>query len=84
MPFGNDLWDKFPQTEQYVHEGIDFMGVFEEFVKRKSELEKDYAKALKKLVKPVKETLEKKTKGTQLRYNRNSIVILPFSYCCSF
>ncbi|KAI8833720.1 hypothetical protein BC829DRAFT_407717 [Chytridium lagenaria] len=60
MPFGTDLWDQWREVETYCNEGVHSMMNINEFMKRRAEIEADYAKNLQRLVKPYKDELTKK------------------------
>ncbi|KAJ3031581.1 Formin-binding protein 1 [Rhizophlyctis rosea] len=60
MGFGAELWDQWKQVEQYCETGIEFTERFNEFLKKRAEIEADYAKSLQKLVRTHKDELAKK------------------------
>ncbi|KAJ3014482.1 hypothetical protein HKX48_005118 [Thoreauomyces humboldtii] len=49
--FGRTLWDQWEQVETYTRIGTTSLEKFNDFLKRRSEIEAEYAKALQKLVK---------------------------------
>ncbi|RKO93297.1 hypothetical protein BDK51DRAFT_51520 [Blyttiomyces helicus] len=60
MSFGGDLWDQYPNVELYSQTGIQFLEKLNEFLKKRAEIERDYAKSLQKLVRGYKEEIAKK------------------------
>ena len=51
MSWGHDLWDRYDSVLDHVTTRADEMvGVHAKFIKEKAELEKEYAKGLRKLV----------------------------------
>ena len=60
MRWGTEVWDRFEDVATYVQKGIDFCERYEEFWKRRTNIENSYAKSLRKLV----ETFEPKKKDT--------------------
>ncbi|KND00079.1 uncharacterized protein SPPG_04421 [Spizellomyces punctatus DAOM BR117] len=58
--FGLTLWDQLENVEAYTKIGTQSLERFNEFLKRRAEIEADYARSLQKLVKAHKEELNKK------------------------
>eukprot|EP00092_Neocalanus_flemingeri_P031176 GFUD01033867.1.p1 GENE.GFUD01033867.1~~GFUD01033867.1.p1 ORF type:complete len:570 (+),score=214.86 GFUD01033867.1:46-1755(+) len=51
MTWGPDLWDRYSPVVEYVTKGTnELVDVYAKFIKEKAELEKEYAKTLRKLV----------------------------------
>ena len=51
MSWGPDLWDKHKQVVGTVSEGVNnLVDVYAKYIKEKAELEKEYAKGLRKLI----------------------------------
>ena len=49
--WGCDLWDRYNPVVGHVTKGVhDLVDVYAKFVKEKAELEKEYAKGLRKLI----------------------------------
>ena len=49
--WGTNLWDKHKEVVEHVAEGANIlMDVYAKYVKEKAELEKEYAKGLRKLI----------------------------------
>ncbi|KAJ3055216.1 Formin-binding protein 1, partial [Rhizophlyctis rosea] len=61
MGFGSDLWDQWKQVELYCDSGIEFLDRLNDFLKKRAEIEADYAKSLQKLVRGHKDELAKKS-----------------------
>uniref|UniRef100_A0A8C5QAV2 Formin-binding protein 1-like n=1 Tax=Leptobrachium leishanense TaxID=445787 RepID=A0A8C5QAV2_9ANUR len=51
MSWGTDLWDQFENLERHSQWGIDFLDKYAKFVKERLEIEQNYAKQLRNLVK---------------------------------
>jgi hypothetical protein len=49
--WGSALWDQVPFLKDYTSEGILHLEKANDFFRRRAEIEKEYAQALKKLVK---------------------------------
>ena len=51
MSWGTELWDEHKRVVGYVTEGVNnLVDVYAKYVKEKAELEKEYAKGLRKLI----------------------------------
>ncbi|KAI8621808.1 hypothetical protein BC830DRAFT_73493 [Chytriomyces sp. MP71] len=63
--FGETLWDQWREVEAYTAEGSELMFSINEFMKKRADIEADYAHALQKLIKPYRDEIAKKlVKGT--------------------
>ena len=63
MSWGHDLWDRYDSVLDHVTTRADEMvGVHAKFIKEKAELEKEYAKGLRKLVAKYEPRKRKKKK----------------------
>ncbi|XP_075472550.1 formin-binding protein 1-like isoform X2 [Ascaphus truei] len=51
MSWGTELWDQFDNLEKHTQWGIDFLDRYAKFVKERIEIEQNYAKQLRNLVK---------------------------------
>ncbi|KAG8436740.1 hypothetical protein GDO86_007725 [Hymenochirus boettgeri] len=51
MSWGTELWDQFDNLEKHTQWGIDFLDKYAKFVKERLEVEQNYAKQLRNLVK---------------------------------
>ncbi|XP_040215940.1 formin-binding protein 1-like isoform X3 [Rana temporaria] len=51
MSWGTELWDQFDNLEKHTQWGIDFLDKYAKFVKERLEIEQNYAKQLRNLVK---------------------------------
>ncbi|XP_066548581.1 formin-binding protein 1-like isoform X3 [Amia ocellicauda] len=51
MSWGTELWDQFDNLEKHTQWGIDFLERYAKFVKERTEIEQNYAKQLRNLVK---------------------------------
>ncbi|KAJ1170971.1 hypothetical protein NDU88_002842 [Pleurodeles waltl] len=51
MSWGSELWDQFDNLEKHTQWGIDFLERFAKFVKERIEIEQNYAKQIRTLVK---------------------------------
>ncbi|XP_027022330.1 formin-binding protein 1-like isoform X2 [Tachysurus fulvidraco] len=51
MSWGTDLWDQFENLDKHTQWGIDFLERYAKFVKERLEIEQNYAKQLRSLVK---------------------------------
>ncbi|XP_029473905.1 formin-binding protein 1-like isoform X2 [Rhinatrema bivittatum] len=51
MNWGSELWDQFDNLEKHTQWGIDFLERYAKFVKERIEIEQNYAKQLRNLVK---------------------------------
>ncbi|KAI8842812.1 hypothetical protein BJ741DRAFT_591958 [Chytriomyces cf. hyalinus JEL632] len=58
--FGEALWDQWRDLESYTSEGTELMMSINEFMKKRADIEADYAHALQKLVKPYRDDITKK------------------------
>ncbi|CAF3783803.1 unnamed protein product [Adineta steineri] len=66
--WGIELWDQFDNVTKYTEKSIQFCEKYESFLKDRSTIEDDYAKALKKLTK----TYSPKLKEQEEFYNKYS------------
>ncbi|XP_061680270.1 formin-binding protein 1-like isoform X2 [Syngnathoides biaculeatus] len=51
MSWGTELWDQFDNLDKHTQWGIDFLDRYAKFVKERLEIEQNYAKQLRNLVK---------------------------------
>ncbi|XP_075038456.1 formin-binding protein 1-like [Mixophyes fleayi] len=51
MSWGTELWDQFDNLEKHTQWGLDFLDKYAKFVKERLEIEQNYAKQLRNLVK---------------------------------
>ncbi|XP_060132697.1 formin-binding protein 1-like isoform X1 [Zootoca vivipara] len=51
MSWGTELWDQFDNLDKHTQWGIDFLEKYAKFVKERIEIEQNYAKQLRNLVK---------------------------------
>uniref|UniRef100_A0A1A7XBI5 Formin binding protein 1-like n=1 Tax=Iconisemion striatum TaxID=60296 RepID=A0A1A7XBI5_9TELE len=51
MSWGTELWDQFDNLEKHTQWGIDFLERYSKFVKERLDIEQNYAKQLRNLVK---------------------------------
>ncbi|KAM9326118.1 formin-binding protein 1-like [Gastrophryne carolinensis] len=51
MSWGTELWDQFDNLEKHTQWGLDFLDRYAKFVKERLEIEQNYAKQLRNLVK---------------------------------
>ncbi|XP_072294760.1 formin-binding protein 1-like isoform X3 [Eucyclogobius newberryi] len=51
MSWGTELWDQFENLDKHTQWGIDFLDRYAKFVKERLEIEQNYAKQLRNLVK---------------------------------
>ncbi|XP_061489748.1 formin-binding protein 1-like isoform X1 [Rhineura floridana] len=51
MSWGTELWDQFDNVDKHTQWGIDFLEKYAKFVKERIEIEQNYAKQLRNLVK---------------------------------
>ncbi|KAJ3326557.1 hypothetical protein HDU76_012819 [Blyttiomyces sp. JEL0837] len=59
MTFGA-VWDQWREVESYCQDGVHMMENINEFLKKRADLEAEYAKGLQKLVKPFREDFMRK------------------------
>ncbi|XP_053550009.1 formin-binding protein 1-like isoform X2 [Bombina bombina] len=72
MSWGTELWDQFDNLEKHTQWGIDFLDKYAKFVKDRIEIEQNYAKQLRNLVK--KYCLKRTPKDEEPR----------FTFCIAF
>ncbi|KAM4640565.1 formin-binding protein 1-like isoform 2-T2 [Discoglossus pictus] len=72
MSWGTELWDQFDSLEKHTQWGIDFLDKYAKFVKERIEIEQNYAKQLRNLVK--KYYLKRPAKDEEPR----------FTFCIAF
>ncbi|KAJ3110226.1 hypothetical protein HDU96_006791 [Phlyctochytrium bullatum] len=87
MGFGGELWvsmhavvtkphqDQWRDVEAYAIDGVHFMMNINEFMKRRAEIEADYARNLQRLVKPYKDELAKKMSDKKAVNTENEAVV---------
>ncbi|CAM4750843.1 unnamed protein product [Rotaria magnacalcarata] len=69
--WGIELWDQFDNVSKYTEKSIQFCEKYESFLKDRSTIEDDYARALKKLTK----TYTPKSKEHEEFYNKYSYAV---------
>ncbi|KAI9199592.1 uncharacterized protein BJ171DRAFT_518017 [Polychytrium aggregatum] len=74
MGFGIDLWDQWKEVEEYAGQNAVFMDRIYEFMKKRAELEMDYAKGLQKLAKSYRDDPSKKMTGIQKMVQASSVM----------
>ena len=63
---GEELWDRYPGVHRHVASGWDeLVSVLAKYVKKRGEVENEYAKNIRKLVNKYTNKLEEKKKNTK-------------------
>ena len=64
--WGEELWDRYPCVHSYVTKGGDeLVSVMAKFVKERGEVEKEYAKNIRKLINKYTNKVEERTKSIE-------------------
>ena len=72
MNWGSELWDCVDEVFAHVAGDLeDISGVFGKFIKERGEIEKEYAKSLRKLCNKYSSREEKRENGKSLEFSRN-------------